>query len=157
MAFEHQSKQNTGYLWGRGQTECITWEFLGNFKKRSRPQFWTYGNLTNSRVLGSEDIPEKFRATLRRSSTSKWLLLNDAMADLSQADWRTLKQLRAASKLSFNIFPSLHMCIHSLILTTILLKQQDFNLVFIWYVQGFFYTSCEKFYIWIIIQNEVLR
>lgn len=69
------------------------------------------------------------------------------MADLSQADWRTLKQLRAASKLSFNIFPSLHMCIHSLILTTILLKQQDFNLVFIWYVQGFFYTSCEKFYL----------
>ena len=156
MAFEHQSKQNTGYLWGRGQTKCITWEFPGNFKKRSRPQFWTYGNLTNSRVLGSEDIPEKFRATLRRSSTSKWLLLNDAMADLSQADWRTLKQLRAASKLSFNIFPSLHMCIHSLILTTILLKQQDFNLVFIWYVQGFFHTSCEKFYIWIIIQNEVL-
>ena len=49
------------------------------------------------------------------------------------------------------------MCIHSLILTTILLKQQDFNLVFIWYVQGFFYTSCEKFYIWIITQNEVLR
>ena len=24
MAFEHQSKQNTGYLCGRGQTECIT-------------------------------------------------------------------------------------------------------------------------------------
>ena len=39
MAFEHQSKQNTGYLCGRGQTECVTWEFPGNFKKRSRPRF----------------------------------------------------------------------------------------------------------------------
>ena len=157
MAFEHQSKQNKGYLCGRGRTECITWKFRGNSKKKSHVLDLTYGHLAKSRVVGSENIPEKFRATLRRSSTSKWLLLNDAMADLSQADWRTLKQLRAASKLSFNIFPSLHMCIHSLILTTILLKQQDFNLVFIWYVQGFFYTSCEKFYIWIIIQNEVLR
>jgi len=34
MIFEHQSKQNTGYLWEQGQTECITWEFPGNFKKK---------------------------------------------------------------------------------------------------------------------------
>ena len=62
--------------------------------------------------MGSEDIPEKLRATLRRSSTSKWLLLNDAVADLNQADWRTIKQLKAASKLSFNIFPCVY--IHNL-------------------------------------------
>ena len=69
-----------GYLWGRGQTECITWEFPGNSEKRSRPRFkhtGINGNLAKARVVGSEEYSGEVPSNLEEVVNIKMAAAND--------------------------------------------------------------------------------